>query len=208
MATGSQQVAQAKPLVKPSVLPKPKDIDSLSISLSNSDNPIQKPSPSPQRTKTITAHSTNPPIQKKRSTTDPSQRPDAIPKPKHIPVVKIVGTDPSKNNTRSREDVSEVRKKPVRPKTDIANGSKDELLQRLRTMAQANDYYSLLGVTSDASREELSRARRELTAKLHPDHFTGNPEQQTRYNISSVRACHSIILADQSNQCLNASCGA
>ena len=51
-------------------------------------------------------------------------------------------------------------------------------------MAQANDYYSLLGVTTDASKDELSRARRELTAKLHPDHFTGNPEQQTKYAIN------------------------
>ncbi len=174
----SKGTSQVKPLIKPTVLPKPKDIDSLSVNLSN--HPVQKPSPSLRSARnTTTTHSTNPPLQKKRSaTTVPGPRPDTvIPKPKHVPVVKIVGTEASK---KTNVDETEVRKKTLKPKADIGNGNKEELLQRLRTMAQTNDYYSLLGVTPEASREDLSRARRELTAKLHPDHFTGDPEQQTR----------------------------
>lgn len=58
--------------------------------------------------------------------------------------------------------------------------NKEQLLSKLNHQSQLNDYYALLGVIPTATQEELARARREVTSKLHPDHFTGDPEQQAK----------------------------
>ena len=181
---------------KPKLLPKPKESSSLTSSLPGLDHHQSAPSttsppavgPVPSKTRLSTGVP-DPPLHKKRSsTTPPESRPpqrnsSSPPLPRPVPVVKVVGVAPPiKSKPTRRHD--EVVLKPVpnsRPRVaEVAVVSKDKLLERLQSMAQANDYYSLMGVTADASREDLSRARRELTAKLHPDHFTGDPEQQTR----------------------------
>ena len=66
--------------------------------------------------------------------------------------------------------------------TATSGGSKEErqLLAELQQKAAANDYYCLLGVDSEASVEELARARREKTRVLHPDHFANDPERQAK----------------------------
>ena len=55
-----------------------------------------------------------------------------------------------------------------------------ELLSELYQKAAGSDYYGLLGIDSDATMEELARARREKTRVLHPDHFANNPERQAK----------------------------
>ena len=55
-----------------------------------------------------------------------------------------------------------------------------ELLSELYQKAAGSDYYGLLGVDSDATMEELARARREKTRVLHPDHFANDPERQAK----------------------------
>ena len=55
-----------------------------------------------------------------------------------------------------------------------------ELLSELCQKAAGSDYYALLGVNSDATMEELARARREKTRVLHPDHFANDPERQAK----------------------------
>ena len=55
-----------------------------------------------------------------------------------------------------------------------------ELLSQLFQKAAGSDYYDLLGVESDATMEELARARREKTKVLHPDHFANDPERQAK----------------------------
>lgn len=53
-----------------------------------------------------------------------------------------------------------------------------KLLSALRVRARDNDYYGILRVDISASEEELSKARRERTRELHPDHFTNDEEQR------------------------------
>ena len=53
-------------------------------------------------------------------------------------------------------------------------------LEQLRRLALTNDCYALLGVQSSATLEELTRARREKSRLLHPDHFAGQPDRKRR----------------------------
>lgn len=68
---------------------------------------------------------------------------------------------------------------PSRERSD-SQRTQQQLYHRLIRQSQLNDYYGLLGVQPTATQEELARARREVTSRLHPDHFTGNPGQQTK----------------------------
>lgn len=54
----------------------------------------------------------------------------------------------------------------------------ERLLSALQLKARDNDYYGILRVEPDASEEELSKARRERTRELHPDHFSNDEEQR------------------------------
>ena len=58
---------------------------------------------------------------------------------------------------------------------DVAN-----MLDRLQRLALSNDYYALLGVESSASLEEMTKARRERSRLLHPDHFAGQPDKKIK----------------------------
>ena len=71
---------------------------------------------------------------------------------------------------------------PAASLTGLSGGSTQELqlLSELQQKAAANDYYGLLGVDPEATLEELSRARREKTRVLHPDHFVNDPERQAK----------------------------
>lgn len=75
-----------------------------------------------------------------------------------------------------------------------------ELLSELYQKAAGSDYYSLLGVNSDATMEELARARREKTRVLHPDHFANDPERQTKWVVPLVTESSNLL------HCIHKSC--
>ena len=85
---------------------------------------------------------------------------------------------PKVARARSRTDTEVAT--PTDPPTSLQQ-QQEQLLLKLKEKAQNNDYYRLLGVLPTASLEDLARARRELTSRLHPDHFTSNLEQQNRF---------------------------
>lgn len=55
-------------------------------------------------------------------------------------------------------------------------------------MAQ-KDYYSILGISKNASQEEIKKAYRKLAMKYHPDHNPGDKEAESRFkDISEAYA--------------------
>ena len=60
-----------------------------------------------------------------------------------------------------------------------------------------NDPYRILGISSDASDEEIKKAYRNLAKKYHPDLHPGDPEAQRRMN--EINAAYDQIKNPQQN---------
>lgn len=61
----------------------------------------------------------------------------------------------------------------------------------------ARDYYGLLGVTKDATPEQLKRAYRKLARELHPD---VNPDERARRRFQEVTAAYEVLTDPQKRQ--------
>lgn len=57
------------------------------------------------------------------------------------------------------------------------------------------DYYKVLGVSKDASKEDIKRAYRKLAQKYHPDANSNDPQAETRFK--EVSEAHSILSNDE-----------
>ena len=77
-----------------------------------------------------------------------------------------------------------------------------DILSRLRELAKRNNYYGILHVGPNATQMELAHARRELTAQLHPDHFTGDPERQrwAQERLILVNQAFTDVLHNEANR--------
>ncbi|XP_019852579.1 PREDICTED: uncharacterized protein LOC109582354 isoform X1 [Amphimedon queenslandica] len=135
--------------------------------------------------------------------------------------VPPTGTKATQNKSPSRErSVTTATNKPSRavkphtlsspppppPPQNTNNGSfsesQDSLFAQLTRKTRQSDYYGLLGVLPTADQEELSRARREITVKLHPDHFTNDPikQEKAQERLIIINQAYSDVLSNKTNR--------
>lgn len=62
-------------------------------------------------------------------------------------------------------------------------------------MATKKDYYEILGVSRDASEEEIKKAYRKLAMKFHPDRNPDNPKAEE--NFKEAKEAYEILSDSQ-----------
>ena len=65
-------------------------------------------------------------------------------------------------------------------------------------MAQNKDYYSILGVSKDATDAEIKKAYRKLSLQYHPDRNPGNKEAEEKFK--EVAEAYSVLSDGQKRQ--------
>ncbi len=58
-------------------------------------------------------------------------------------------------------------------------------------MAAVKDYYKILGISKDASKEEIKKAYRNLARKYHPDHNPDNKEAEEKFK--ELQEAHEVL---------------
>jgi curved DNA-binding protein CbpA len=62
----------------------------------------------------------------------------------------------------------------------------------LQAMSVGSSLYEVLGVPSDASRDELAAARRRLAIQWHPDRNPEDPDRATRH-LQTINAAYDVL---------------
>ncbi|MFD0785713.1 DnaJ domain-containing protein, partial [Micromonospora azadirachtae] len=61
----------------------------------------------------------------------------------------------------------------------------------------ARDYYGILGVSRDASDDEIKRAYRKLARQFHPD---VNPDPEAQEKFKDINAAYEVLSDDRKRQ--------
>lgn len=96
-------------------------------------------------------------------------------------------TNPSPSNGRTH-----VESKPVNAKQVVGNGEPnytEEHVQLVRKIKRNTDYYEVLGIEKSCSVEEIKKAYRKLSLKVHPDKNKAPGSEEAFKKVSKAFKC-------------------
>jgi len=63
------------------------------------------------------------------------------------------------------------------------------------------DYYEILGVSRDASDEDIRTAYKKLIKEWHPDRHTGNDKKVAEQKFKEIQEAYEVLSEPQKGQC-------
>lgn len=73
-----------------------------------------------------------------------------------------------------------------------------------KIMATKRDYYEILGVSKDASKEDIKRAYRKLAMKMHPDRVEESKKKEAEEKFKEVSEAYAVLSDDKKKKLYDA----
>ena len=78
-------------------------------------------------------------------------------------------------------------------KFDFNNTSKEPTLEEIKNVIDKQNHYQRLGISPNATQDEIKKAFRQLSNKYHPDRYQGSEEEIATYIFARISDAYDVL---------------